>query len=233
MPSRRSHFVLVLSLAALSIPLHANSVPMNQGALTVSLNSGGFFDFSFSLKGPGFTATGISPDEFFGFPTCSRGCFLSDITGPNTELIRLTGPGAMFLNGQLTGWNSTPFSFGGTPTSVVLSPSGLLTITGIAHPFGPFNVCEPPGLDCLNTGLSLVPGDHGQWRFIAHFTPDVPPGLFDFKDLLIISTPEPGTMLLVGTGIGVIGALKRGRAFQRVTPPRPIRESTIEDVHPS
>jgi PEP-CTERM motif-containing protein len=208
---------LTVTLLLFSSLLHANSIPLTQGEIVERLDSFGSLDLEISFQGKGVTFDVLGLDDFLltpGLHQCFQGCSFSDIV-KGFGLVQFSGPGAGVLNGQLIGLAGVGIAFGQRTTAVVLAPSGLLTISGVAFSTGFFFPCNPPENPntCLvDVDTVIFAQDHGQWKYLAHFVPDptIENG-FILKDLMIFSTPEPGTLLLVGTGMTALGFFRRRR----------------------
>jgi hypothetical protein len=202
-------------------PLFGNSVRLTQGKILERLDQSGSLDLQISFRGPGVTFDVLGLDDFLltpGLHQCFRGCSFADIV-KGFGLVQFSGPGAGVLNGQVIGITGVGIAFGQRTTAVVLAPSGLLTISGIAFSNGFFFPCNPPENPntCLvDVSTVIFAEDHGQWKYIAHFVPDptIENG-FILKDLLIFSTPEPGSILLVSTGLMALGIIQRRRKHSK------------------
>jgi hypothetical protein len=108
-------------------------------------------------------------------------------------------------------WEGT-FEFTATSFQSSLSPSGTLTINGSLSVSALVNLCNPPGQNCIPTGVSFPVLDNAQWRYLAHFarTPEAGvDGLYRFENLTITVVPEPATVVLFLTGLGSLDLVQR------------------------
>ena len=143
-----------------------------------------------------------------GFHQCPL-CTIAQISA--MPVLRLAGPGELRVNGQPSGWEGT-FEFTATSFQSSLSPSGTLTINGSLSVSALVNLCNPPGQNCIPTGVSFPVLDNAQWRYLAHFarTPEAGvDGLYRFENLTITVVPEPATVVLFLTGLGSLDLVQR------------------------
>jgi len=204
--------LFVLALCFLSSNLWANSVGLSQGNLSISASEEGL-QTNISFSSPGFSLTQVGADDIFSETLLCQACDPRSFPLPFT-LVHMSSPGGVVVNGQQFGWNGFPL-FDAASFHSSLSPNGNLTINGLAAPSGEMDICVPSGDTCNPTGLVFTFVDHGQWRYVAHFTPD-PNGGFDFQDLKITTVPEPGTLVLLGTGVAGMSFLRRRKRLARL-----------------
>jgi hypothetical protein len=127
---------------------------------------------------------GLSATEIMSTPgmhLCYAGCSFQEVV--DKGLLTISGPSAG-TNGLV--------AFMARTMTVVLDPSGVLTLSGKATASGYISACEPPDdpMNCENVGPFFVVSEHAPWRYTAHLIKKSD-GLFYFLDLSIVSVPEP------------------------------------------
>ena len=155
--------------------------------------------FNFQFHGSGYDLFPGALDIFVG---TLEGCVPCD---PTT----LIGSALFIAGGPFTSGN--PYLDGIIQFTAVsfissVAPSGILTVKYTASAYLYLFLIDP--ITSANTG-PFVWGSPDPWIITAHFKPDVLyPGIYEFTGATLVSTPEPVSLFLIGTGLFGIAWLK-------------------------
>jgi hypothetical protein len=203
-------------LALLFLSLPATADPIAGGRIFVPDNPDNNRSF---LTAPGFTLTHLLDNDTGGWLSCNFSvmCAIEDIEAfassglvqfNSTNFIGVSGDG----QGGVVGFTGAPV-FSATSFNLIHFPEGDLTIFGTAVGNGSFVICTPPGNGCTATG-QVFTFSPKSWHYVAFFIEDEnKPGRFFLENLTLTTVPEPHSILLLATGLGVIVLHRVGGKF--------------------
>ncbi|HET7694287.1 MAG TPA: PEP-CTERM sorting domain-containing protein [Vicinamibacterales bacterium] len=209
-------FCIALSTAGAAV---ADPITITGGTISIGYGRGSFREYVFSLQGDGVAITGSQPDgpvQPAFFPACHEfsPCGEGAVTNPSGA-ITVLAIGSATLDGveypltQYFGGPSNQFTF--TAGDVVI-PGGMADVLMLQTPFtftgllDIFRFSDTGGWEPLRSvsltgqGTATVNLQRLQNGFRVHSV-----------DYEFAATPEPGTLLLLGSGAVMVVRRARGR----------------------
>lgn len=203
----------------LSAPARAETIRITSGALDWRPAA----PDDIVLAGDGFTfeghpGTGVFMPELCVLPECTAGTTVDLLA----QWVGLDAPGTATLNGVtfqvggaqppdaqlLARWTGSliiPEDFTGGPLSAPFDFTGLFSINRIGAPSERFDLVGSGTATLTFTPFSGFPG-----AFLLQSA------RYEFEESAAEPIPEPGTILLLGSGLSALAALRRRRASGRI-----------------
>jgi PEP-CTERM motif len=187
-----------------SVPSRSDSFLLNQGSALVNA-AGGRGDFSFNFFGNGNRLENVIADEFFFFGPDIYLCAGCSLPINPFSLAIFTPPSSGHVNGTFRFLSGTASI--DTTSDRIIQKGNRGFITGIAQANCGFTVC--PDLDCSSARqvFKLV---STPWRYRINLL-NVGDGSYQFQNARMQTVPEPGTLVLLGSGLLGLGFSLRRR----------------------
>lgn len=222
-PSRVSPAFLLLALVLFaSVEARADAIAITSGSFGTSTPGpgGSFRTFGFDFAGDNLSLRGTEPDGRSQNVNTTAPCFpcspgQSFFISHPASLFTFSPTATLVFNGQTyIGWANGPLNFVTSEFVVPTTGESLVTLTGHftmtgGVTFTPRLLGEPQGVpfsvsDVYGSGLVTV---RLQQSFGKYWITSV---RYEFQP-----TPEPATLILLGSGIAGLAARQRRRSSQR------------------
>jgi len=204
--------ILLGTLLALTALSHADSIGLTSGSGNLSPSG---FGFQFHGGGYNLSIPGGLDETGGGLVQCSPPCDPLAFPLNLNPLFTVSAPVFVLVDGDT--FLSGAFTFTGVSFVSSIAPGGNLTIRYTTSLFVDLALYDKATLLPV---ANFVWGSNEPWMVTAHFVnPGGLPGLYTFEGATFTPVPEPGTIVLFGTGVLPILCGIR-RQLIRTSPPQ-------------